>query len=148
MSVKVTTNSTGAVVIPSENNPEYGYVRVESVEPMFVNGWLRKVVKSALIQGKTEELREVFIPNMILPGRIQVIESLNAPEGPNSERFIKKSGTEGVILRVDDQPIYRTTMYDSTGTSTDVLLQHTNVEEVKEYAAKQRAALAGGGVTL
>ena len=148
MSVKVTTNNTGAVVIPSQNNPEYGYIRIESVEPTFVNGWLRKTVKSALIQGKVEELREVFSANMVLPGRIQVIESLNVPEGPNSERFIKKSGTEGVILRIDDQPNYRTTEYDSTGTSTDILLQHTNVEEVKEYAAKQRSVLAGGGVDL
>ena len=58
--VKVTADeSTGAVVVISKNNPEWGHIRVTQVRASFDdNGFVRKRNISALIHGTVEDLKD------------------------------------------------------------------------------------------
>lgn len=147
MSVKVTANQAGIVVVQSENSPEYGFIRLEEKTHQFVKGWVKPIVKSALILGKVDDLKALnYRAGMELPGRIQIVETLDAPDVPNPERFIKKNSTNGIILKQKGNAIFRTSVYDDKGTSTDVFLEHDNLEEIKEYQASLKAT--GGEANL
>ena len=51
--------TTGAVVNVSQNNSEYGYIRVQQVRTMIDdNGFLRRKPISALVPGTLAELKE------------------------------------------------------------------------------------------
>ena len=145
--VKVTANAEGFVVIPSSNNPEFGYIRLEQTTMEFVNNWMTPKKRSALINGKVEDLRNAgFVKNQVLAGRIQIIESLDAPSVPNPENLIKKTGTDGIACKLDGDTIFRTSLYDSTGTSVDTLIQHNNLEEIKAHQSSLKEET--GKVTL
>ena len=52
-------DTTGAVVYVSQNNPEYGYIRVQQVRTMIDDkGFVRRKPISALIPGTLTELQE------------------------------------------------------------------------------------------
>jgi len=53
--VKVVANATtGAIVNVSENNPEYGFIRLEQVRSVIDdNGFLKNKAISTLLQGET-----------------------------------------------------------------------------------------------
>ena len=70
--VVVTADKTGNIIGVSENNPEYGYVRVEQ-SGSFINdqGWLRVSRRSALIKGLVKDLVETgFTEGQELEGKI------------------------------------------------------------------------------
>ena len=56
--VKVTADDAGNVIIPSQSNPEWGYIRVIQ-DRMFIddNGFARKKTLSALIPGLVTDLK-------------------------------------------------------------------------------------------
>jgi len=106
--VHVTADQDGNIIGVSQNNPEYGYVRVEQIATTInTEGWLRRAKRSALIKGKVEDLMATgFRKDQELPGKIIVIES-HVPFNPeNPERDLKIAGDTGIVCRVDDQPIY------------------------------------------
>ena len=80
MGTKVTVigNEAGQVINVSENNPEFGYVRVQQTRTMFDdNGFLRARKVFALIPGKVEELEMAnFRAGQELQGQIIVKEAL------------------------------------------------------------------------
>lgn len=135
--VVVTADINGNIIGVSQNNPEYGYVRVEQVARTINDeGWLRISKRSALIKGKVEDLEEVnFTEGQELPGQIIVVESLQAFNEENPDRDLKIAGDTGVICRVDDQPIYRQTFYTSNKEAQDQLIMHSNKQEIKEVQA-------------
>lgn len=138
--VKVTADSDGNVINVSKN-PEFGFIRVEQ-RAAFVNtdGWLRISKRSALIHGKLDDLVEAgFKKDQELPGRIVVKESFDPFDSNNPDRNIKFAGSTGVICRVDDQPIYRQTVYTNDANAQDELIEHTNTEEIREVLEAQRA---------
>ena len=97
------------------------------------SGWMQTKTVSALIHGKTEEMKKSGIGRMkYLPGNIIIKEQHEPFSKSNPDRDIKRAGAGGPICRVDDQPIYRTTSYDSTGLKVDVKIEHTNSTEIKE----------------
>ena len=49
----------------------------------------------------------------------------------NPDFGLKRAGTDGPVLLFEDQRIYRRTFYTENLTETDVLIQHTNIDEVK-----------------
>jgi hypothetical protein len=139
--VLVTADKNGNVIGVSENNPEYGYVRVEQTGS-FINdqGWLRISRRSALIKGLVKDLVETgFSEGQELEGKIVVVESLTPFNPENPDRDLKIAGDSGVICRIDDQPIYRQSFYTTNQNNQDQLIMHTNAEEIREVQAAQRA---------
>ena len=139
--VVVTADKNGNIVGISENNPEYGYVRVEQTGS-FINdqGWLRISRRSALIKGLVKDLVETrFTEGQQLPGRIVVIEALEPFNTENPDRDLKIAGDTGVVCRIDDQPIYRQSFYTTNEDMQDQLINHTNREEIREVQAAQRS---------
>ena len=62
--VFVQADETGAVINVSENNPEFGYVRVQQTRTMIDdNGFVRRREISALMPGSVEDLK-ALIPTL------------------------------------------------------------------------------------
>lgn len=146
--VTVTTcsNSSTEIIGVSTNNPDYGYIRVESNEGLsFGNGgWLNAKSKSALIKGKVADLRAFVQKNNVtvgykIPGQIVILEQAGLPfyEGQQP----KRAGADGEVLYVTRNgqklPIYRQTEFTMDMTRTDSPIQHENVLSA---AAKTMAA--------
>jgi hypothetical protein len=139
--VVVTADKNGNVIGVSENNPDYGYVRVEQTGS-FINdqGWLRVSKRSALIKGLVKDLMETgFTEGQELDGKVIVVESLNPFNPENPDKDLKIAGETGVVCRIDDQPIYRQSFYTTNNNLQDELIMHTNSEEIREVQAAQRA---------
>ena len=142
--VTVTANAEGLVVVTSENNPEYGYIRLEQKTMVFTNGWAQPKVKSALLRGKVEDLQALgFTKGQTLAGKIVVKESLT-PTNPNDvNQDMKLAGQNGVACTKDDQPIYRVASYTEDLTAQDELIQHDNVDQIRKAQAAVKAAAVG-----
>ena len=138
--VRVTADINGNVIGVSQNNPEYGYVRVEqSVTQINEAGWLKPVKRSALIKGKVEDLAQSgFVEGYELSGKIIVKESLTPFNVENPDRDLKIAGSTGVVCRIDDQPIYRQTFYTSNQEAYDDLIMHDNTVEIREVQVAQK----------
>jgi hypothetical protein len=138
--VRVAADINGNVIGVSQNNPEYGYVRVEqSVTQISEAGWLKPVKRSALIKGKVEDLAEAgFVEGHELSGKIIVRESLTAFNPENPDRDLKIAGATGVVCTIDDQPIYRQTFYTSNQEAYDDLITHDNTVEIREVQIAQK----------
>lgn len=139
--VTVTADENGNVIGVFKNNPEYGYVRVEQASPIISDkGWLRVSKRSSFIKGKVDDLKKCnYFKGQELSGKIVVVESLIPFNMDNPDRDLKIAGDTGVICRIDDQPIYRQAFYTSNMNACDDLIYHTNVDEIREVQAAQRA---------
>jgi hypothetical protein len=140
--VKVVANATtGAVVNVSENNPEYGYVRLEQKRPFIDdNGFLKPRTISTLLQGSVEDLQGMeFFAGQELDGKIQVKESLEVFSTKYPENDLKKAGDTGIVCTQGGEPIYRKTIYDMTDSKSDKLVQHDNIEELRAAYNAQRS---------
>jgi len=142
--VKVVADlTTGSVIVQSQNNPEYGYVRVEQVVSIIdSNQFLRRKVRSALIHGLVADLKlEKYYNGQELPGNIVVEESMEPFNQKNPEKDLKVAGSTGIVLTKDGNPIYRRTRYTSNLNETDSApIKHDNVEELRTaYSAGQAA---------
>jgi hypothetical protein len=135
--VKVATDEFGSVLFISPNNPEYGYIRVEQDSPVFSSkGWFDFKKRCAIIPGKTEDLKRAienkfFSANKELPGKIVIKEQLEPIMANNLDFGVKRAGADGPILVFEDQIIYRRAFYTENMNESDVLIQHTNIDEVK-----------------
>lgn len=138
--VRVTADINGNVIGVSQNNPEYGYVRVEqSVTQISEAGWLKPVKRSALIKGKVEDLAQAgFVEGHELSGKIIVKESLTPFNPENPDKDLKIAGQTGVVCRIDDQPIYRQTFYTSNQDAYDELITHDNTSEIRDVQIAQK----------
>ncbi len=76
--VTVTANKAGEVVVASNENPTFGYIRVVQTRTTVDNrNWLRKKDVSSLIQGEVVDLQDLCLSEGdTLPGNIVVRESL------------------------------------------------------------------------
>ncbi len=125
--------STKAVVNVSQNNPEYGYVRVQQIRTMIdENGFLRRKPVSALIPGTLAELKESgFFAGQELDGKIVVEESLEPFNEKDPKRDLKIAGDTGVVCTLGGLPIYRRTKMSFDGNVADKLIKHDNVEQLR-----------------
>jgi hypothetical protein len=142
MSAKVVVlgNEQGSVITVSENNPEYGFVKVAQVRTMFDdNGFIRARKVNALIPGTIEELQMAgFFVGQELPGKVLIKESVTPFNEKDPSRDLKIAGSTGIVCSVNGQPIYRKTVYTNMSNAEDVLVQHDNVEQLRNaYAASQ-----------
>lgn len=138
--VTVTADENGNVVVPSPNNPEYGYVRVEQYANQINDeGWLRIVKRTAFIKGKVDDLMDQnYHEGFQLPGKIVVKESLTPFYEENPEKDLKIAGDTGVVCRLDDQPIYRQSFFTTNLSATDELINHTNSDEIRQKQIEAR----------
>jgi hypothetical protein len=139
--VTVTADQNGNIIGISQNNPEYGYLRIEqNVTQIDQKGWLKNVKRSTLIKGKVADLSASGLKaGSQLPGKIVVIESLTPFNQENPERDLKIAGDSGIICRIDDQPIYRQTFYTPDVNAVDELIMHNNTDEIREVIEATRA---------
>lgn len=131
--VKVTTckNDSTELIGVSINNPDFGYIRIESTDAVqfTTGGWLNSNKRSTLIKGKIADLTAWVKNNGIkvgseFVGKIVVKEQLMPfYEGQDP----KRAGADGEILHKDGQPIYRQTEFTLDSTMQDTLIQHDNV---------------------
>lgn len=138
--VKVKADKNGNVVRVYEENPEYGFIRVEQdVFEINSKGWLAAKTRSARIQGKVEDLKKTgYVDGTTIPGKIVIVESLQAFNPENPDRDLKIAGNTGVICRYDDQPIYRQTFLTPNLNAFDELIPHTNTDEIRDVINAQK----------
>lgn len=139
--VTVKADEHGNVIVVSQNNPEYGSIRVEqSSHQINSKGWLKLTKRSAFIKGLVTDLVAAdFKTGQQITGKIVVKESFTPFNPTNPERDLKIAGDTGIICRVDDQPIYRQSFFTSDNNATDELITHTNTEEIREVQAITRS---------
>lgn len=139
--VKVAADKNGNIIGVSQNNPEYGYIRVEQVATQINDqGWLRNVKRSALIKGKVDDLLACnYKEGSEIQGKIVVVESFEPFNPTNPDRDLKIAGDTGVICRVNDQPIYRQTFFTCNQDATDELITHNNADEIRDVQSAQRS---------
>jgi len=132
--VNIIADDMGNVIRQSSTNSEFGYVRLQQERVTFGNtGWVKKSVLSTLLHGKLEDLQSLGLENVkSLPGKIVIKESLEPFNNTDPERDYKYAGDTGIICCQDGQPIYRKTFYVSDTTAEDMLVAHTNGQDIKE----------------
>lgn len=134
--VIVSSDEDENVIVPTKN--DNGYIRLTQ-ERMIINkkGWINVKPVSTLVQGEITMLEKLdWKANQQLRGQIVIKESLEPFNSANPERDYKIAGETGVVCCIDGQPIYRKTFYDLSGQDNDILLEHTNQEEIKRAADK------------
>lgn len=153
-SVKVTGDEAGNVIVPSNNNPEWGHIRVEQ-ERMVVDdrGFARKKKVSALIPGTIEDLKGFgWKKGESVEGRIVIKERLEPFNENEPERDYKIAGETGIVCCIDGQPIYRKAFYTLNMNAYDETVEHDNGDAIKAaYAAlteKKSEGAAKGISTL
>jgi len=132
--VNVCADDMGNVIIQSKNNSEYGYVRLQQDRVTFGNnGWVKKSNVSTLLLGKVEDLQSLnFKSGDVIAGKIVIKEQLEPFNSNDPDRDYKYAGDTGIICCVDGQPIYRKAMFTADITAQDVLLAHTNGQDIKD----------------
>lgn len=141
--VKVSANDKGQVVVLSENNSEYAYIRVtqDVVSIDDRTGFVRRKTISAVIPGLVDDLKAFgWVNGQSVDGKIVVKESLE-PFNPNDpERDLKYAGDTGVICTLDGQAIFRKAFYTQNVNAQDMKVQHDNSTEI--IAARSMSSLA------
>lgn len=148
--VKVTADPAGNIIVISNNNPEWGYIRVEQTR-MIVDdrGFARRKVVSALITGKVEDLKGFgWSANQEVDGKI-IVKERTIPFNTNEpERDYKIAGDTGIVCCYYGEPIYRKAFYTSNLQAHDETVEHTNGEDIKaayaELADRKKSTVQGG----
>ena len=143
--VKVTADAAGNVIVPSKNNSEWGYIRVEQVR-MVVDerGFARKRTVSAIIPGTIEDLKGFdWKAGQEVEGKIVIKERLEPFNEETPEKDYKIAGDTKVVCCLDGQPIYRKAFYSLNVNAHDETIEHNNGDAIKAaYAEMKEAAMA------
>jgi hypothetical protein len=135
--------TTKAVIVVSENNPIYGYVKLtQKVSIVDDNGFLRLKPISTLLHSTVEELEAMnFYAGQELPGKIVIQESLKPFNEKAPQRDLKVAGSTGIVCTLNGNPIYRRTIYKADSSMENTLIQHDNVEQLRTaYATAGRSS--------
>lgn len=139
--VFVIADETGAVINVSDNNSDYGYVRVQQTRTMVDdNGFIRRKNITALMPGLYEDLKAMnLFAGQALDGKIIIEESLTPFNKKNPERDLKVAGETGIVCTLGGLPIYRRTKFTFNESATDSTVDHDNVDELRSaYAAQEK----------
>jgi hypothetical protein len=141
--VKVAKMKNGLIVQQSANSPEWGFIRVQQDSVSIVNNWLRRNKRSTLIKGLYQDFLDLNLTEGSgFPGKLVIDESLEPfNPGPYQDRDVKYAFEGGPICVVEDQPIYRRTRHTFNVDEHDTLLQHTNVEQIKQAISSRKALI-------
>lgn len=137
-SVKVIKNPKSGKVVTPTNNPEFGYVTVQSESMQFKGGFARKIVLSALITVAMKDA-DAFHEGQVLPGKIVVKESLEPTNPDNLDQDIKIAGESNIPCTVGGAPVYRTTEFTEDMNASSTFVEHDNGDAIKAYQAEAKA---------
>ena len=137
--VFVQADDTNAVINVSENNPDYGYVRIQQTRTMIDdNGFVRRKSITALMPGVIEDLQAMNLyGGQALDGKIIIEESLNPFNKKSPERDLKIAGETGIVCSLGGLPIYRRTKFTFNENLSDLTVEHDNINELKAAYAAQ-----------
>jgi hypothetical protein len=92
--VIVADPATGSVIFPSNNNPEWGYVKLAQTRTMIdENGFLNKRVLRSIIKAPIVILQEMnYKGGQVLEGTLVIKEQLEPFNKKDPERDIKIAG--------------------------------------------------------
>jgi hypothetical protein len=139
--VKVAVNEDGLVVVPSANNPEFGYVRLTQDVSKIIGGWLRPKTLSTLISGAVADLTAMgYSAGQELDGKIYAVESFEPTNPDNLKQDIKMAGDSGIACSVAGRPIYRKTYFTEDLSTVDTLIAHDNGDAIKAHYASKASA--------
>lgn len=80
-----------------------------------------------------------------IPGKLIAIEAVTPFRKVNAELDLKYADrTAGIVCRVDDQPIYRQIVHKYSSEAQDILVQHTNRDEISTNARGKVKAVSPG----
>jgi hypothetical protein len=132
--VQIVPDELGTVIRVSQNNSEFGHVRLQQERVTFGNtGWVNRKTVSTLLHGKVEDLRDMGLHNMKeLAGKIVIRESLEPFNSNDPDRDLKIAGDTGIVCCQDGQPIYRKTIFTADTNAEDVLVAHNNGDAIRE----------------
>jgi hypothetical protein len=132
--VQIVPDELGNVIRVSQNNSEFGHVRLQQERVTFGNtGWVNRKTVSTLLHGKVEDLRDMGLHNMKeLAGKIVIRESLEPFNSNDPDRDLKIAGDTGIVCCQDGQPIYRKTIFTADTNAEDVLVAHDNGDAIRE----------------
>ena len=132
--VQIIPDDLGNVIRVSQNNTDYGHVRLQQERVTFGNtGWVNRKTISTLLHGKVEDLRDMGLHNMKeLAGKIVIRESLEPFNTNDPDRDLKIAGDTGIVCCQDGQPIYRKTVFTADTNAEDVLVAHDNGDAIRE----------------
>jgi hypothetical protein len=115
-------------VIRQSSNPEYGYIILKQlVVTINDDGFVDDPKEfKTLISGKISNLKYLnYYDGKELPGNIIVVESTKPFNTKNPDKHLKINPKTGEILKdKNNQEIYRSTAWDSTGCKDNVLIPH------------------------
>jgi hypothetical protein len=131
--------ATGTVVNVSENNPQYGYIKLQQVRNVIDdNGFLRRKPVNALLPGTVKSLN--LFAGQALTGKIVIEESLEPFNAKAPARDLKIAGSTGIVCTWNGLPIYRRTKFSFDVTCEDSYQKHDNVDELRSAYATQSGA--------
>lgn len=163
----VPNRETGKYLQVFPDNPDYGYVILESNVKVFRDGFFEKKKRTAIARGEVTTLAEILqefgVTNW--PGRITVQEyveseiperlkkrlyrtdsrGIEVPYEESARQYVKRAGDDGIELTLGGERIFRFSEYDASGTSVDISVAHDNVGEVAAY---RKARSTRGGANL
>lgn len=147
--VVVTADAAGNVVVPSKNNPEYGYIRVEQTKVIFDDkGFMSKKPTSAIINGIVADLQSLnWKKDQELDGNVVIKEQTTAFSKKQPEADYKVAGKTGIICTSEGMPIYRKTIYTTNTSVQDATIAHDNIEAIKEKYAEIIASEKNSALT-
>ena len=152
--VLITPTESGKVINSYESNPEFGYIKLEQTITKPVAGWLKEFKSSTLMKGSIKALQS-FVqqnPTLQLSGKLvtkEYTESAVPEEFANQffnkdlgyeeqiKGYVKRAGKDGPALLSGTERIVRFTVWDSNNSDQDVIIMHTNSEEVKAFNASK-----------
>ena len=130
----VVPTETNMIIRVNPSNTEWGHIVLKQAFTDFdENGFIEEKYVTCLIKGPVDKLvRLNWKPWQQLKGKIVIHESVNPFSELSHEYDLKLAGREsGIILRVDDKPIYRRTFYSINPDSKDIFVKHTNKDEIR-----------------
>lgn len=129
---------TGVVINVSENNPDYGYFRVEQVKAVVDDsGFISRKKVTAIVPGLVEDLKSFgYYVGQEIEGKVVIEESLTPFNKKDPSRDLKIAGDTGIRCTLGGMPIYRRTKFTFDVSKSDVSIQHDNVEELRQAYAK------------
>jgi hypothetical protein len=131
--VKVVAADDGTVIRQSRN-PKYGFIKVSQVRSSVdKNGFANTVELYALIQGTIETLQAYeYEAGQEIPGKIVIEERTKPWNMLRASKEVKFAGKTSVPCKLGQELIYRRHVYTEVSNAEDVLLQHDNIDEIRD----------------
>ncbi len=153
--IKIVKFNDGLTIHPSATTPGWSCIRVAEETLKISNGMPNMVQKSAILRQKNEIINAIVDnPALLANCHVQIIEKLESElkDGelyvpPTAsfaevvEKFTKRAGVNGPILRKGGERIIRYTKVTDNLEDLDIIVAHDNVEEVQTWATAMKATI-------